>query len=165
MVVALIAAMGAVVVAVVAIIGSRIEARDARSRLAKDVEILSKLDKESSAREVLEQHIAESTSVLVTEDRRRRAYRGILLTLLIALGCLFSGIAIDIALGGAQHASVMSALRQLGQSLRPALFVGAVLAAVLLAFVVKGANAELKRSSAGAEVAEPPHTESKPGNE
>jgi hypothetical protein len=46
---ALITALGAVVVAIVALVGTRVEARDARSRLVKDVDLMLKLDDGSRA--------------------------------------------------------------------------------------------------------------------
>jgi hypothetical protein len=73
--VALIAALGTVVVALVGIFASRMESRDARARLMKDLEISSKLETESLAWRVMDSHIARVAEGLVDRERRRDEQR------------------------------------------------------------------------------------------
>ena len=76
---ALVTALGAVIVALVAAVGSRLDSRDARSRLLKDIEISSKLPDGSNARTVLERHIAQVVGNLTEREQKqeiRRNYRG-----------------------------------------------------------------------------------------
>jgi Flp pilus assembly protein TadB len=74
--VALIAALATVVVALLGFFTSRIESRDARSRLVKDLEISSKLDTGSLAWRVMDSHITRVAERLVDRERRREDHRG-----------------------------------------------------------------------------------------
>jgi hypothetical protein len=69
--VALIGLLGTVVVALLGVFVSRIESRDARSRLMKDLEISSKLETKSLAWQVMDKHIARVAEGLVDRERRR----------------------------------------------------------------------------------------------
>jgi hypothetical protein len=68
---ALIAALATVIVALLGLFASRMESRDARSRLMKDLEISSKLKTESLAWHVMDIHIARVAQGLVDRERRR----------------------------------------------------------------------------------------------
>ena len=74
--VALIAALATVVVALLGFFTSRIESRDARSRLVKDLEISSKLDTGSLAWRVMDSHITRVAERLVDRECRREDHRG-----------------------------------------------------------------------------------------
>jgi hypothetical protein len=95
---ALITAVGAIVGAFVAALASRLEVRDRRSRLLKDLEISSKLDSDSDARQVLDAHIERSVQILVgqelAQDVDRRLDRGVYTFLLAALTGLLLSYAI-----------------------------------------------------------------------
>jgi hypothetical protein len=71
MAVALIGVLGTVVVALLGVFVSRIESRDSRSRLMKDLEISSKLETKSLAWQVMDKHIARVAQGLVDRERRR----------------------------------------------------------------------------------------------
>jgi hypothetical protein len=71
MVAALVTALGAVIVAFVALLGTRVESRDARTRLTKDVDLMLKLDPDNDARATLDRHIADSAKRLARAEKRR----------------------------------------------------------------------------------------------
>lgn len=73
--VALVTAVGAVIVAVIGLIGARLGVRDARARLQKDVELLSKLNQEHEARAVWEEHVTEAMMDLAHVEKMRRTMR------------------------------------------------------------------------------------------
>jgi hypothetical protein len=73
---AFIAALATVVVALLGIFTSRLESRDARARLIKDLEITSKLETGSSARQAMDSHINNVAETLVYRERRREDHRG-----------------------------------------------------------------------------------------
>jgi Flp pilus assembly protein TadB len=72
---ALVTALGAIIVAMVGVLGSRTETRDTRSRILKDLEILSKLDSDSKARKTMDGHIAKTVENLTRQETRREDYR------------------------------------------------------------------------------------------
>lgn len=74
--VAFIAALGTVVVALLGVFNSRIESRDARARLIKDLEITSKLQNGSTAWQAMSSHIDSVAETLVYRERRREDHRG-----------------------------------------------------------------------------------------
>ena len=74
--VALIAALGTVVVALLGVFNSRIESSDARARLIKDLEITSKLPIGSTARQAMNSHIDSVAETLVYRELRREDHRG-----------------------------------------------------------------------------------------
>jgi Flp pilus assembly protein TadB len=68
---ALVAALATVIVTLLGLFASRMESRDARSRLMKDLEIASKLKTESLAWQLMDSHIARVAQGLVDRERRR----------------------------------------------------------------------------------------------
>ncbi|WP_145013425.1 hypothetical protein [Mycobacterium marseillense] len=78
-IVALITAASAIIVGLISVLASRVETRDTRSRLLKDIEIASKLSQSSTARKALDDHIAESVDRLIEREfldvERRRVNR------------------------------------------------------------------------------------------
>lgn len=84
-VVALITAASAIIVGLIGVLASRVETRDTRTRLLRDIEIASKLSQSSTARAVLNDHIAESIDRLVDREfldvERRRVSRPLILAL------------------------------------------------------------------------------------
>lgn len=106
MVTALVTALGAVIVAMVAIVGVRVEARDARTRIVKDVEIMLKLDPKSDARTILEKHVAESAVHIAASERRRWEYRAFWRLYAIGVGVGVISFAIKIGVGASQKPPV-----------------------------------------------------------
>jgi Flp pilus assembly protein TadB len=72
---ALIAALATVVVALLGAFNSRLESRDARARLIKDLEISSKLATGSPAWQAMDSHINSVAETLVYRERRREDHR------------------------------------------------------------------------------------------
>lgn len=131
MVAALVTALGAVVVALVAVLGTRVEARDARNRLAKDVETMLKLDPGSDARSTLERHVADSTRDLAARERLRIADRRPQRFMRLSLISAAIGLFLQTALGGSNRTSSIGYLRELAQPLSW-VFIIAALVAILL---------------------------------
>jgi hypothetical protein len=67
-------AIGAIIVALVSAIASRLETRDTRARLLKDLEIWSKLKASSGAHSEMDGYIAGAVRVLVYRETRLREY-------------------------------------------------------------------------------------------
>jgi hypothetical protein len=89
-------AFSAIIVAVVAALGSRLETRDTRSRILKDLDISAKLDSESEARKAIDDHIATTVKHLTDRERRDYDYRRFERALNFAL--VFSFVAIGLSL-------------------------------------------------------------------
>jgi hypothetical protein len=71
----LITALTAIVVALIHQVGSRIDRRDMRNRLSKEVEILDKLPKDSTEYHLLKNHVRASVLDLVIDGERERKRR------------------------------------------------------------------------------------------
>jgi hypothetical protein len=69
MAVAIIAALGTIAVALLSFFTQRIQSRDLRVKLEKDLELLDKLDKDSLEYNWLAQHIQRSIFILVEYDK------------------------------------------------------------------------------------------------
>jgi hypothetical protein len=137
--VALIAAIAGIVGVLIREIGTRIDQRDLRNRLTKDVDILGKLDQESDEYQALKKHISESVLGLVAAEK--------------AAADKFAGGWLDrsIVVGGAFAAASWFALHyfELGRfaslvkwaglvALAPAAFGAAVFAVAALYYLVYG---------------------------
>lgn len=75
MLVAVITALGTIVVSLIALFGPRIDARDDRNKLAKDIEMLAKLPVGSRSWRLLEQHVLDSMMDLTVDEQKRRYRR------------------------------------------------------------------------------------------
>ncbi|WP_425003873.1 hypothetical protein [Mycolicibacterium sp. S3B2] len=115
MVVAIITSLSTVLVAVVALLGTRMQARDSRNQLSADVEIMLKLEKGSVARTILENHVADSARQLASAERLRFADRRSQYFLRTALIFVALSMSIQIALGGSNRTSSLEYLRLIGE--------------------------------------------------
>jgi hypothetical protein len=71
--VALIAALGTAIVALINSFVTRGQARDARARLQKDLDAFGKLEKDSPEFSIMEEHIQRSVLILAYTERQRKA--------------------------------------------------------------------------------------------
>lgn len=140
MVAALITAVSAVLVAVVALLGPRIEARDARNRIARDIDALTKLREESPARKLLHNHVTESVLNLVAAERMREDFgpRTFLRNFAIVLG--LAAFATAATLGGEKRTSVLEFLRSMAPTLSLIFLVGSAAAMLLYNFMLWSDN-------------------------
>jgi hypothetical protein len=83
---AIIGAIGVITVALIGVIAGRIESNDKRTRLTKDVEILSKLDESSAQYSELKASIDKSLASMLRNDKLRdsgAAYRNCLVQTIV----------------------------------------------------------------------------------
>ena len=107
----LITALGAIVVAFVALVGTRVEARDARSRLVKDVDVMLKLPDGSRARRILEGHVTRSAANLIASDEKRWHFRRGNRFFVLSIITMAIGFALIVAMGGPEHKSIAETAR------------------------------------------------------
>jgi Flp pilus assembly protein TadB len=140
MVAALITAVSAVLVAVVALLGPRIEARDSRNRIARDIDALTKLRDTSPARKILHNHVTESVVNLVAAEKMREDYgpRTFLRNFAIVLG--LAAFATAAALGGEARTSVLEFLHSMAPTLFWIFLVGSAAAMLLYNFMLWSDN-------------------------
>lgn len=87
-------------VAIVAIVGTRLESRDLRKRLERDVAVMLKLDEDSRARRILEMHIAEVARRIAHMDHARWVFRGTAIFTSLAWVALVAAGALDVLSSG-----------------------------------------------------------------
>lgn len=156
MVAALVTALGAVIVAFVALLGTRVESRDARTRLTKDVDLMLKLDPDNDARATLERHIADSAERLARAEKRRWRFRRSWRFFLLGTICGALGMSIKITLGG-NDGSPGEYLRHLGPATSNALMVYSYATFGLCLFFSFRDTREPKTNPASEDKAAPPN--------